>query len=66
MKPNTVYITIKEFANVQKAYSYHALRQIRRNCKTNGFASAFKKVGKKVLIDVNEFHDCIERLNKEK
>lgn len=30
---------------------------------TNGFASAFKRVGRRVLIDEAEFFACIERQN---
>lgn len=67
MKPLKVYITIKEYAKIQKAFTYHSLRNLRKHCKVNGFENAFIKVGKKVLIDVDEFYDCIARMkNKEK
>jgi hypothetical protein len=31
--------------------------------ETNGFATAFKKVGRRVLIDETEFFACIKRKN---
>lgn len=49
---------------------YHAwppkggLRHLIFNEKTNGFASAFKRVGRRVLIDEAEFFACIERINQ--
>lgn len=33
------------------------------NEKTNGFASAFKRVGRRVLIDEAEFFACVEKQN---
>jgi hypothetical protein len=39
------------------------LRHLIFNEKTNGFASAFKRVGRRVLIDEKEFWACIERQN---
>ncbi|MGZ8159768.1 MAG: hypothetical protein ACXWT4_13270 [Methylobacter sp.] len=39
------------------------LRHLIFNEKTNGFASAFKRVGRRVLIDEAEFFKCIERQN---
>jgi hypothetical protein len=39
------------------------LRHLIFNEKTNGFASAFKRVGRRVLIDEAEFFHCVERQN---
>jgi hypothetical protein len=39
------------------------LRHLIFNEKTNGFATAFKRVGRRVLIDEAEFFACIERTN---
>ena len=50
---------------------YHAwpplggLRHLIFNEKSNGFATAFKRVGGRVLVDETEFFSCIERQNKE-
>lgn len=32
--------------------------------ETNGFKSAFKRVGRRILIDEAEFFACIDRKNK--
>jgi hypothetical protein len=48
---------------------YHAwppiggLRHLRFNCKYNGFETAFKSVGRRVLVDEFEFFACVERQN---
>ena len=58
MRPIKVYISIREFANIQKMFSYNAIRKIRHRCMENGFETAFYKVGKRVMIDVDEFWEC--------
>jgi hypothetical protein len=40
------------------------LRHLIFNEKTNGFASAFKRVGRRVLIDEAEFFACVDRQNQ--
>ncbi|NOU15338.1 MAG: hypothetical protein HOO92_15500 [Methylococcaceae bacterium] len=40
------------------------LRHLIFNKKTNGFASAFKRVGRRVLIDEAEFFACVDRQNQ--
>jgi len=39
------------------------LRHLIFNKETNGFSSAFKKVGRRVLIDEAEFFACVDRQN---
>ncbi|MGZ5077425.1 MAG: hypothetical protein ACXV9R_12455 [Methylobacter sp.] len=39
------------------------LRHLIFNEKTNGFSSAFKRVGRRVLIDEAEFFACVDRQN---
>jgi len=39
------------------------MRHIRFHCDTNGFKSAFKKVGARVLVDEQEFFRCVEQQN---
>ncbi len=41
------------------------LRHLIFHEKTNGFKSAFKRVGGRVLVDESEFFVCVERQNKE-
>jgi hypothetical protein len=40
------------------------LRHLIFHEKTNGFSSAFKRVGRRVLIDEAEFFACVERQNQ--
>lgn len=58
MRPITLYVSIKEFALINKVFSYEAIRGIRKRCKENGFETAFIKVGKRVMVDVDEFWEC--------
>ena len=41
--------------------SVSGLRHLRFYCASNGFAKAFKTVGRRVLVDENEFFAAIER-----
>jgi hypothetical protein len=40
------------------------LRHLIFNEKTNGFATAFKRVGRRVLVDEIEFFACVDRQNQ--
>ncbi len=40
------------------------LRHLIFNEKNNGFASAFKRVGRRVLIDEAEFFACVDKQNQ--
>jgi len=44
--------------------SLRQLRQMRVEQESNGFKSAFVKVGRQILIDESEFFNCIDRQNK--
>jgi hypothetical protein len=64
MEPTKIYMTIKQFAEEQSRKgwpTYDSIRNLRRDRKTNGFASAFITIGTRVLVDVNEFWNCVER-----
>ena len=39
------------------------LRHLKFNDKTNGLATAFKSVGRRVLVDEAEFFRCVDRQN---
>jgi len=67
MKPPKVYLTLKQFAieHSRRGWpTWDALRNIHFRRKTNGFETAFIKVGAKVLVDLDEFWYCVERLNE--
>jgi hypothetical protein len=40
------------------------LRHLIFNEKTNGFTSAFKRVGRRVLVDEKAFFECVEAQNQ--
>ena len=65
MGPIKLYVSIKEFALINKVFSYEAIRKIRHRCKENGFETAFIKVGKRVMVDVDEFWECARSKAKE-
>ena len=73
MQPHKIYMTIDDFAREQTGSpgkgrkgwpTYDAIRNYRRDRKTNGFDSAFINIGRRVLVDVNEFWNCVERKGK--
>jgi len=67
MKPEKIFLTINQFVKEYGGNEYITQGSVRykiRNKETNGFKSAFKKVGKRVLIDANEFWDIIEEMKK--
>ena len=68
MEPERIYLTIKRFIEEYKKtgwITYDSVRYLIRHQKTNGFSLAFKKVGKRILIDVNEFWDIVDKKNGE-
>jgi hypothetical protein len=62
-KPATRLIPVPEWKEHHSWPPEGGLRHMIFNRETNGFASAFKKVGRRVLIDEAEFFACIERKN---
>jgi hypothetical protein len=59
----TRYIPIPKWGDHHEWPSIGGLRHLVFFKDTNGFASAFKKVGRIILIDEQEFFSCIERKN---
>lgn len=57
-------LTCKQFCEMQKWPSMGALRGIIRRSDKNGFKSAFKRVGRRVLVDNEEFWKCFEKVQK--
>lgn len=57
-------LTCKQFCEMQRWPSMGALRGIIRKSNTNGFKTAFKRVGRRILIDVDEFWKCLEQVQK--
>lgn len=62
MEPKKVFLTMKQFViEYQKTgwITYGSLRHLYRYKEE--FKPAFKKVGKRILIDVNEFWDIVAK-----
>ena len=60
----TTLATIPNFAKKHPdAFTVSSVRWIRFNQDTNGFASAFVTVGRRVLIDEDRFFEIIARQN---
>ena len=57
-------LTIRQFAEKHPAFTAPALRNIRFHQESNGFAPAFKTVGRKVLIDESVFFQIIDAQNQ--
>ena len=55
--------TIRQFSERNPAFPEGGLRALRFNSDKNGFAPAFVKVGRKVLIDEARFFEIVERQN---
>jgi len=55
--------TVRGHAEKHKEFTESALRNLIFFAETNGFADCILRVGRKVLIDEDEFFRCIDRLN---
>lgn len=62
-QPATRLIPVPEWNQYHAWPPEGGLRHMIFNKDSNGFATAFKKVGRRVLIDEAEFFACIERKN---
>jgi hypothetical protein len=61
----TRLLTIKNFVEEHKSFASHGgIRHLIFHSESNGFKSAFKRIGSRVLIDENEFFKCVENLNE--
>jgi hypothetical protein len=56
-------ITIPDWNKFHSWPSVNGLRYMVAKKDTNGFKSAFKHVGKRVLIDEKAFFNCVEAQN---
>ena len=56
-------LTFRQFSEKHPAFAAGGLRWMRFNSQSNGFAAAFKTVGRRVLIDEAEFFAAIDRQN---
>jgi hypothetical protein len=64
--PNTIkkirnLMKISKFSSKYESFSESALRHYIFNADRNGFSKAIKRIGRKVLIDEEEFFNWIEQ-----
>ena len=61
----TRLLTINNFVEEHKSFATPGgIRHLIFHSESNGFKSAFKRIGSRVLIDENEFFKCVERNNE--
>jgi hypothetical protein len=56
-------IPLPRWNEFHPAPSVAGMRWIRFNAESNGFAPAFKTIGRSVFVDEREFFACVERTN---
>ncbi|WAK02788.1 hypothetical protein [Methylobacter sp. YRD-M1] len=61
---STRLIPVPEWNNHHSWPPIGGLRHLIFNADTNGFASAFKRVGRRVLVDESAFFSCVEAQNQ--
>lgn len=62
--PNTSLIPVPKWNDYHDWPPQGGMRHLIFNSKTNGFNSAFKRIGRRVLVDEAEFFRCVARLNR--
>jgi hypothetical protein len=63
-QPSNRLIPVPEWNQHHSWPPQGGLRHLIFNEKTNGFASAFKRVGRRILVDEQEFFRIIEEKNQ--
>ncbi len=57
-------LKVRQFSEKHPAFPEGAMRWMIFNATSNGFAAAFVRVGRKVLVDEAEFFRCIDIANE--
>jgi len=57
----TKYSTIRELARYYPSFTESSLRYLIFNKDTNGLTPCLRKVGKKILIDLEKFAEWIDK-----
>ncbi len=55
------FATVAQMSTIYPAFKTSSIRQLIFYSKTNGFDDCVKRVGKKILIDLDKFEDWIDR-----
>lgn len=64
IQPSTRLIPVPDWNKFHAWPPQGGLRHLIFNQRNNGFSNAFKRVGRRVLVDEAEFFACVERGNK--
>jgi hypothetical protein len=64
MTTNRRYATIKQIPELYPAFSLNAIKWLIAQRYKNGFKNCVKKIGKKIIIDLEKFEIYIENRNK--
>lgn len=59
-------LTVKQFSDKYPAFSQGSLRHLIFFEDTNGFKPAFRRCGRRVLIDESAFFGCLDAVNDER
>lgn len=59
--PQTRLIPVPDWPDFHSWPSVAGLRNLIFHAEKNGFSSAFKRVGRRVLVDEHEFFACVNR-----
>ena len=57
------HLTVRQFAYKYPAFSESSLRWLIFNQETNGFAAAFVKLGRRILINEKRFFQVVDGKN---
>ena len=66
MSEKNQFLTVKQFAVHFPAFSEGSLRYLIFNATTNGFVSCLRRIGRKILIDVNAFNSWVQQQGGDK
>ena len=64
LPPNRQLLTVNQFCEEYPAFSKGSIRWILFNRQTNGFNRAVRMLGRRILIDVNEFYLWLDQQNE--
>ena len=59
-------LTIQQFSESHPAFPVGGLRHLRFHANSNGFAPAFKTIGRRVYIDPEKFFEIVDAQNRQK
>lgn len=55
------YLSVRQLANAYPAFTQSAIRWLIFNEKNNGFGMCIRRIGRKILIDLEQFEGWVDR-----